>query len=146
MTLWYRPGQAPAALPRSATDPAGNSWSDLENNAEGRRECGFTEAPPLPDFDPTRERPEWAGMDWVVASIIPTEVSALQARLALLAAGKLDVAEAAIAAANDRTLSIYWAHTSAFHRDHPRMLAITQALGWTASDLDDLFTAAAEIS
>lgn len=145
-TLWYKAGLPPGSLPFIASDPEGNSYTDLDHNPEGREACGFLEAPPQPTFDPTRERLDWADGGWVKVGIVPQVVSRLQARLALLHAGKLAEAEAAITAAADPALAIYWADTSAFHRDHPRMLAIAQSLGWTGDQLDALFTAAAEIS
>jgi hypothetical protein len=75
---------------------------------------------------------------------VVTEVSRLQARLALNAAGLLASAEAAVAAA-DMATQIYWADASVFHRDHPLIAAIAGVLGLSDEQVDDLFAAAAAI-
>ncbi len=146
MTLWYTTTTPPGPLPPMAFDEDGNAWSDLAASAEARLACGFREAPPIPEHDPTLQKPVWAGADWALEGIVPTEVSRLQARLALLAAGKLDEVETAIAAAADRSLAIYWQDTSHFHRDHPRLLALATSLGMSPAEVDALFLAASEIS
>lgn len=74
----------------------------------------------------------------------PRTVSRMQAKLALNAAGLLDDVEAAVAAAS-RSVQIYWAEVSEIHRDHPILLEMTSAMGWTETQLDDLFLAAAAI-
>lgn len=75
----------------------------------------------------------------------PPKVSRMQAKQALLAADLLDDIEYAIAASNDRALQLYWAETSEFHRDHPKVAEIATSLGWTQAQLDDLFRAAAQV-
>ncbi len=72
-------------------------------------------------------------------------VSAFQARAALLAAGKLDDAEAAVAAA-PRPVQIAWEYAVEFRRTSPTMLALAPALGLDDAALDDLFRQAAQIS
>lgn len=76
---------------------------------------------------------------------VPEKVSRMQAKQALLAADLLDDIEEAIAASNDRALQLYWAETSEFHRDHPKVAEIATSLGWTQAQLDDLFRAAAQV-
>ncbi len=146
MILWYTTTTPPGALPAIAFDEDRNAYTDLANSPAARQACGFREAPPVPAHDPTLQKPVWTGAEWALEGIIPTEVSRLQARLALLAAGKLDEIEAAIAAAADRTLAIYWQDTSHFHRDHPRLLALATSLGMSPAEVDALFLAASEIS
>lgn len=75
---------------------------------------------------------------------MPTSVSPAQARLALLAAGKLDQVEAIVAAA-DQSTQIAWNNASVIERDSPTVAALAGALGLTDAQLDELFTTAAGI-
>lgn len=76
---------------------------------------------------------------------IPQIVSRMQAKMALNNAGLLSSVESAVAVADVAT-QIYWAEASEFHRDHPTLIAMTQALGMSSDQVDDLFTAAGAIS
>ncbi|MFD1189761.1 hypothetical protein [Phenylobacterium conjunctum] len=71
-------------------------------------------------------------------------VSRMQAKLALNAAGLLEDVEAAVASAS-REVQIYWTEVSELHRDHSILIEMTDALGWTSEQVDDLFRAAAAI-
>jgi hypothetical protein len=67
--IWYRRnGGAPAPLPSFAVDEAGNNWTDLANNPEGREACGFQPAPEQPDYDPATQIVRWddAAEAWAV--------------------------------------------------------------------------------
>lgn len=75
---------------------------------------------------------------------VPQRVSRMQAKLALHTGGLLDDVEAAVAAA-PREVQIYWAEVSELHRDHAILNQMTEALGWTSEQVDDLFRAAAAI-
>lgn len=80
------------------------------------------------------------------ASIAP--VTRRQARLALLGAGLLDDAEAALnnIAEPQRTAAlIEWQDASVFQRDHPLIAAIGGALGLSETQVDDLFRTAATL-
>ena len=72
------------------------------------------------------------------------EVSRFQAFAALYADGKLDDAEAAVAAAGGLTV-IAWQNAQVFKRSSPMMNALAPALGLDDEALDDLFLAAALI-
>jgi hypothetical protein len=76
---------------------------------------------------------------------VPAVVSAMQAQLALNAAGRLETVEAAIAGAS-REVQIYWAKAPSFHRSHPVLLAMAEAVGMGSTDIDDLFRAAVLIA
>lgn len=78
-----------------------------------------------------------------LAAEVPPVVSKMQARLALLEAGKLDSIEAAVAAA-DAATQIYWADVSEIHRNHPVVLAVTGGVGISPEQLDELFRQAAK--
>jgi hypothetical protein len=74
----------------------------------------------------------------------PQVVSMRQARLALLAAGKLAAVDAAIAALqspNKETAQIYWEFSTEVHREHPivLMLAARPELNLDSAALDALF-------
>jgi hypothetical protein len=76
---------------------------------------------------------------------VPTEVSAMQAQLALASAGLLDDVEAAVAA-SPAEVRIYWSKAPTLHRDHPVLEAMRTALGWSTSQVDNLFIAAAAVT
>lgn len=72
--------------------------------------------------------------------------SAMQVRLALLAAGRLAEVEAIVAAA-DQATQIAWDKAQEFRRLSPTIAALSQVADppFSASDMDTLFTAAMEI-
>lgn len=96
------------------------------------------------------KRIDWSGAVPVAADPLPTapstpsSVSPAQARLALLAAGKLAQVEAIVAGANEAT-QIAWNNASVIERDSPTVAALSAALGLTSAQLDALFTTAAAI-
>lgn len=144
----YRPaGGAPAPLPALAIDANGAVWSDLAGDAEARAACGWVDTPSPPTIDTERQRLGWdaAAEAWTVEAIVPQRVSAMQARLALAAAGRLEAVEAAIAAAGHEA-QLYWAHASHLHRNHPLISALAAAIPLSGAELDALFQAAAELS
>jgi hypothetical protein len=71
-------------------------------------------------------------------------VSPRQARIALLNAGLLDQAQAAIDAAGGST-KISWEYATQFDRSFPLIDTLGQALGLTGAEIDQLFVAAAAI-
>ncbi len=98
----------------------------------------------------------FAGDGWViydaepvVAVPVPAEVTMRQARLALLAAGKLDAVNAAINALPDppKTAAlIEWEYSNAVRRDSQFVALLGPALGLDAAGLDALFVAASKLS
>ena len=79
---------------------------------------------------------------------VPTEVTMRQARLALLAAGKLAGVEAAIASMPEpqRTAaSIEWEYSSALQRSNPFVAQLGAALGLDSAGIDALFVEAAKL-
>ena len=79
---------------------------------------------------------------------IPTEVTMRQARLALLAAGKLAGVEAAIASMPEpqRTAaSIEWEYSNALQRSNPFVAQLGAALGLDDAEIDALFVEAAKL-
>lgn len=76
---------------------------------------------------------------------VPAEVTMRQARLALLAAGKLAAVDAAINALSEPTKTaarIEWEYSGTVRRHQPLVLALAPALGLDAAGLDALFVAA----
>jgi hypothetical protein len=92
-----------------------------------------------------------ATLDAVIAAhdptkpAVPASVTAAQARLALNAAGKRAAVEAVVAAAT-QDIKDYWQYSSNIDRQHPVILQMAAILGWTSTDLDTLFIAAAAIT
>ena len=76
-------------------------------------------------------------------------ISLRQAKLALLAAGKLAAVEAAINALDEpaRTEALIdWQSATVVERSHPRLALIAAAAGLSQAELDELFAAAAAIN
>lgn len=79
---------------------------------------------------------------------VPEVVSARQARLALLNAGLLDGAEAALEALPSpqrEAALIEWEYATEIRRDHTLIAAIAAALSLTEPQVDDLFRSAASL-
>lgn len=80
---------------------------------------------------------------------VPSEVTMRQARLALLAAGKLDDVEAAIDALPEgvvRTAArIAWDYSSAVERNYGLVSTLGPLIGLSDEDIDALFIAAAAL-
>lgn len=77
---------------------------------------------------------------------VPQAVTMRQARLALLGAGLLPMAEAAIAALpspQKEAAEIEWEYAQEVQRNHGLVPAMAQALGMTEAQIDELFIAAA---
>ena len=77
-------------------------------------------------------------------SKVPQVITIRQARLVLLAAGLLDSVNAAVAAA-DRAVQIEWEYVTELRRDWPTLLVLSEVLGLTALQVDELFIAAAQL-
>ena len=81
-------------------------------------------------------------------SKVPTSLSMRQARLALLGAGLLASADAAIAAMPDATgdaARIEWEYAQEVRRDSPLLAGMIAALGLTTEQVNGLFVAAAAL-
>lgn len=76
---------------------------------------------------------------------IPSVVSMRQARLALLQAGVLTQVDAAIDAQGDEAAKIEWNYAQEVKRDWPLVLQVTQGLGMTEQQVDDLFKLAVSL-
>lgn len=82
------------------------------------------------------------------ASAVPAVVSMRQARLALLAAGKLTATTTAINALPSPTkeaAQIEWEYSQEVRRSSPLIAALAPALSMTQADLNALFVAAAKL-
>lgn len=75
---------------------------------------------------------------------VPLQVSPRQARLALLAIGKLDQANAAAHSAGDM-VRISWEYSSYIRRDDPGVIALASSIGIDSEELDSLFIEAAQL-
>ena len=96
MTLWLKGDADPATLPYSDTSSNGDTWCDLDNNAEGREACGWSPAPDAPAIDPAAQALTWSDGAWVVTPIEQPDPVAQLAAARAVATAKVDVeAEAA---------------------------------------------------
>lgn len=98
---------------------------------------------------------EWEGIDgdrYVIRTPdpatlppkVPESVSPRQARLALLAIGKLNAANAAVDAAGD-VMKVSWEFSSLIRRNDPGVVSLADAIGLDGDQLDDLFIEAAKL-
>lgn len=74
--------------------------------------------------------------------LVPSEVSAAQAKLALDAAGLLDDVEAVIAAHPVRAVRIWFADANVWERSHPYVAALGLEMALADVAIDELFAAA----
>lgn len=74
-----------------------------------------------------------------------TVVTMRQARLALLEAGLLNTIEDAIAVSEDEAMKIEWEYATDVRRDWASLIALTETLGMTAEQLDELFILAGSL-
>lgn len=80
--------------------------------------------------------------------VVPQSVTMRQARLALLAAGKLAAVEAAIASLpspQKEAAQIEWEFSSVVDRNRPLVQTLGPALGLSEAELDALFIQAAQL-
>jgi broad specificity phosphatase PhoE len=75
---------------------------------------------------------------------VPPVITAVQARLALTAAGLRQAAEAAIAAGS-QDVKDYWQFSTEIRRDNSLLASIATALGLTSAQVDALFVSAAQL-
>lgn len=78
------------------------------------------------------------------APVVPQSVTRRQALLALLAAGKLDVANQVMQTA-PRAVQITWETAQNFERYNHLIDALAPQLGLTGADIDNLFIEAAKL-
>ncbi len=77
---------------------------------------------------------------------VPQEVTAFQAKAALLNAGLLTQVQTFMASGSAPAFAqLAWAEAPTFGRQSPTMLAMAQAMGMSSDELDNLFRAAALI-
>lgn len=99
--------------------------------------------------DPPSPAHTWDGSQWVAPPpYVPSEVTMRQARLALLAAGKLSLVDAAIASMPEPHRSaaqITWEYSNAVQRHNAFTAQLGPALGLTEAQMDQLFITAAAI-
>lgn len=126
---------------RLEKDDTAQAWVAIEDNSTIGR-FNFTRAdfpgalpPALPEYVP-------------VVDPVPEVVSMRQARLALLGAGLLAQVNTAVAnmpGAEGDAARIEWEYAQEVRRDSPLVAALSVAFGWTAAQLDDLFTEGAKL-
>jgi hypothetical protein len=64
--------------------------------------------------------------------------------MALQAAGLLTAVNAAVSAATDPLIAIYWNNASTFERADPRVAALASAINQTSAQIDAVFIAGAQ--
>ena len=100
------------------------------------------------ESDLDQARADWEVSAGIDTRPVPQQVSMRQARLALLGAGLLATAQAAIDAlpgSAGEAARIEWEYAGSVSRNSPLINSIGAGLGLTASQIDDLFRVAAAI-
>lgn len=126
---------------RLEKDDTAQAWVAIEDNSTIER-FNFTRAD-FPDAQPPA-LPEYVPV--VVA--VPEVVTMRQARLALLGAGLLAQVNTAVAnmpGAEGDAARIEWEYAQEVRRDSPLVVALSEILGLTSAQLDDLFTNGAKL-
>jgi hypothetical protein len=115
---------------------------------------------PLPEYDPETEALQFTGVGWSVVPVavrdayqppepppppIPMEVSAVQAKTALFAAGLYDAVETALGGSPYALIRIWWDSAQVWRRDNPYISALATELGLSDDQVDGLFVAAAAV-
>jgi hypothetical protein len=123
-------------------------YTDQTNTVvtDGKGWSGFVTAPEVQAWLAAGNTPEPA--DPPPPPGIPQTVTMRQARLALLAAGKLAAVSTAIGklpSAEREAAQIEWEYSTEVHRQRPFVLALAPALGLDDAALDALFVAAAAL-
>lgn len=129
------------SLWRVEKDDTAQAWVAIEDNSTIGR-FDFTRAD-FPDAQPPA-LPEYVP----VVDPVPEVVTMRQARLALLGAGLLAQVNTAVAnmvGAEGDAASIEWEYAQEVRRDSPLVVALSAVFGWTAAQLDDLFTEGAKL-
>ena len=114
------------------------------NYYEGDMQFGdveYAEPPgPLPDYEPD------GNGGWRRKPVpVPLSVTPLQARRALLAAGKLDAVSSAVAVA-DQDTKLAWDYATSVERGSSFVASLAAAIGLTDAQVDDLFRTAATLN
>ena len=78
------------------------------------------------------------------ANTIPAQITAPQARAAILAAGLKDAVEAAVAQADQATQDL-WYTAANIERANPILIALATVIGLSSDDIDALFVAGAAL-
>lgn len=103
---------------------------------------GFVADDPQGDWNEWRVQNDALVFDPPPAPTLVAVVTPRQARLALLAAGLLDAAEAELAKPENRAAQLTWEYALEIRRDDPLIAAIGAALEITDGQIDDLFESA----
>ena len=85
------------------------------------------------------------GVAYALEITLPSVVTMRQARLALLQSGLLDTVETAITTGTDEAMKIEWEYATDVRRDWASLIALTETLGMTAEQLDELFILAGSL-
>ena len=77
---------------------------------------------------------------------IPTQVTAYQAKMALLNANLYAQSNSAVYNSNNQSIIIAWEYASVFERDSPFIQSIQPTLNLSNNQIDDLFISASKIT
>jgi hypothetical protein len=97
-----------------------------------------------PDGFDVNRMADYQVIDGVLTVIVPASVTMRQARLQLLAIGKLAEVDTAVATMG-QDAQIAWDYSSIVERNHALIAPMQQLLGYTDAQMDELFIAASKL-
>lgn len=77
-------------------------------------------------------------------AVVPSEISAAQARVQLRRSGLKDQVEALVASSSDE-IRDWYEYASVWHRENTNVAAMSSMIGLSSDQVDELFAAAAKI-
>lgn len=88
----------------------------------------------------------WDGQQWVLpAPYVPQTITRFQGKAVLTQRGLLAQVEAAVAASTEPLIQLAWVECLTFERNSAMVLGITQQLGLTPAEVDQMFIDGAAI-
>ncbi|MDY0292904.1 MAG: hypothetical protein RBR02_11290 [Desulfuromonadaceae bacterium] len=82
---------------------------------------------------------------WEIVGLVPKSITIRQAKLQLLAIGKLADVESYITTSTNEALKIEWEYASLFKRDSQILNGVALSMGLTKEMIDDFFIAASKL-
>jgi hypothetical protein len=97
------------------------------------------------DMTPEEEAQRLADIAAAQVPVVPVAISPRQFRQSLTHYGFRQQVDSAVSASSDQDLKDWYQFATEFERNHPEVLAMATALGFTSGQLDQVWTYGASI-